>query len=283
MISDIRVLLDAHLPGYAVRSVRELGSGLDNEVYLVNDDLVVRGAKQPDPDATRREVTLLASMRLITPVPVPEVLFSDEQAGVIGYRRLPGEPLHGLHLASGGLGRFAELMGRLLGAMHAVPPADLHNVAEVDTYPLRSWLEDTASDYADVREHLTAGDRRLVEEFLARTPPAEPVVLSFCHNDLGAEHILGDPETGEITGILDWTDAAITDPAHDLALLYRDLGPRVFERVLGAYGRPVDDGFRERAAFYARCALIEDIAYGLSTGPRRYATIALANLARTFS
>ncbi len=279
----MRALLDVHLPGYAVHSVGELGSGLDNRVYLVNDELVVRAAKQPDPGATRREVTLLASLRLIAPVPVPEVLFADERTGVIGYRRLPGEPLHGLSLAKVGVSRFVGLMGRLLGALHAVPPADLSAVAEVDTYPLRSWLEDTARDYADVREHLTADGRRLVEGFLARTPPAEPVVLRLCHNDLGAEHILADRATGEITGILDWTDAAIADPARDLALLYRDFGPRVFDRVLAAYGHPVDDGFRERAVFHARCALIEDIAYGLSTGPRRYASIALSHVVRTFS
>jgi aminoglycoside phosphotransferase (APT) family kinase protein len=39
----------------------------------------------------------------------------------------------------------------------------------------------------------------------------------FCHNDLGIEHVLVDPTTLKITAIIDWTDAAVADPAYDLA------------------------------------------------------------------
>ena len=36
-------------------------------------------------------------------------------------------------------------------------------------------------------------------------------------------------------------------------------------------------------AFYARCALLEDLAYGARSGDERYRRAALANLARTFA
>ena len=76
-----------------------------------------------------------------------------------------------------------------------------------------------------------------------------------------------------LPGLNDWTDAAIADPAYDLALIYRDLGPEVFDLTLAHYdGGRFDAADRERAVFYARCSLLEDIAYGLSTpGARRYA------------
>ena len=89
--------------------------------------------------------------------------------------------------------------------------------------------------------------------------------MAFCHNDLGAEHVLVDTETNTVTGVIDWTDAAIADPAYDLALIYRDLGAEVFGRTLDHYGCRFDAVDRERAAFYARCSLLEDLAYGLST------------------
>jgi aminoglycoside phosphotransferase (APT) family kinase protein len=122
-----------------------------------------------------------------------------------------------------------------------------------------------------------------VENFLERTPPAEPRAAVFCHNDLGAEHVLVDVKTNTVTGVIDWADAAVSDPARDLALVYRDLGPEVFELTLAYYGQPFDDADRERALFYARCKLIEDIAYGLgSPGAQRYAEAGFAHLARTF-
>jgi hypothetical protein len=97
------------------------------------------------------------------------------------------------------------------------------------------------------------------------------------------EHVLVDVEANAVTGIIDWTDAAIADPARDLALIYRDLGPEACKLVLAHYEGSFGDADRERAVFYARCKLIEDLAYGLGTpGARRYAEVGLSHLARTF-
>jgi hypothetical protein len=53
---------------------------------------------------------------------------------------------------------------------------------------------------------------------------------------------------------------------------------------LAHYDGSLDDAERERAVFYARCKLIENVAYGMSTpGARRYAEAGLSNLARTFA
>jgi hypothetical protein len=53
--------------------------------------------------------------------------------------------------------------------------------------------------------------------------------------------------------------------------------------VVERYGRPWDDGDRERAVFYARCALIEDLVYGMRTGARAYVEAGMEHLERTFS
>jgi hypothetical protein len=39
---------------------------------------------------------------------------------------------------------------------------------------------------------------------------------------------------------------------------------------------------RERAVFYARCALLEDLRYAQDTGDHRYAEASLSSLDRTF-
>jgi hypothetical protein len=40
--NEIRAVLTRHLPGYEIRSLAKLGAGLDNVVYEVNGELVVR-------------------------------------------------------------------------------------------------------------------------------------------------------------------------------------------------------------------------------------------------
>jgi aminoglycoside phosphotransferase (APT) family kinase protein len=40
------------------------------------------------------------------------------------------------------------------------------------------------------------------------------------HNDLAAEHVLGDPESGMPTGVIDWSDMALGAPVVDFAGLF---------------------------------------------------------------
>jgi aminoglycoside phosphotransferase (APT) family kinase protein len=156
-------------------------------------------------------------------------------------------------------------------------------LVERDFYPLAAWRQDAERDYLKIANEVPLAARPLIEDFLARTPP-EPRAAAFCHNDLGAEHVLVDVGANLVTGVIDWTDAAITDLVRDFALIYRDLGFEVFDLTLGHYGGRLDDAGHERAVFYARCKLLEDITYGVRTpGARRYAEVGLAYLARTFA
>jgi len=102
--------------------------------------------------------------------------------------------------------------------------------------------------------------------------------LAFSHNDLGIEHVLIDPIVWTVTGIIDWGDAAIVDPAYDFGLLYRDLGPAAVDAAFRSYRTDVKDvaTLRARAVFYARCSVFEDLAYGLESGRDRYVDKSLA-------
>jgi aminoglycoside phosphotransferase (APT) family kinase protein len=285
MTDEIRTLLTRRLPGYEVRSVRVLGEGLDNAAFEVNGELTVRKSKEPDTarraESIRREAALLATVARISTLPVPEPVFADPEEGVVAYRRLPGVSLMDRPVAEPA--RLAPALGRFLGRLHQAPPEEVERLVERDTYPLGAWLRDAGRDYREVSGRLPDSARRRIEGFLDRKPPCEPLALAFCHNDLGAEHVLADAGAGEITGIIDWTDAAITDPARDLGLLYRDLGPDVCRLALAHYEEPFDESDRDRAAFYARCKLIEDLAYGFGNpGAERYAEVSLSHLERTF-
>jgi aminoglycoside phosphotransferase (APT) family kinase protein len=285
LTNEIHALLLRHLPGSEIQSIAKVGEGLDNAVYEVNGELIIRASKEADPasriESTQREANLLAVVAELSTLPVPEPIFTDTEVGLLAYVKLPGLPLIDHPVAEPA--RLAPSLGRFLGQLHQTPLREVEHLVERDTYSLLAWREDAERDYRDVVEHIPAATRPLVEDFLGRTAPAEPRGAAFCHNDLGAEHVLVDVEANALTGIIDWTDAATTDPARDLALIYRDLGPEVFELTLDYYEGDWDDAHRERAVFYACCKLLEDIAYGLRTsGARIYAETGLAHLARTF-
>ncbi|GGS40290.1 hypothetical protein GCM10010171_38400 [Actinokineospora fastidiosa] len=170
----------------------------------------------------------------------------------------------------------------LLTVLHNAPVAEFGVLAGVDDESTGVWLAEAVESYRSISSFLTAAQRRAVESFLDSEPPAMAGPLVFSHNDLGAEHLLVDTETGVLTGVIDWTDAAVTDRAQDFARLFLDLGPAVHDAVLSHYRGPYGAADFDRTVFYARCTLIEDAAYGIETDNPAYYRAAIAHFPHTF-
>lgn len=282
----VRGVVAAHIPGYQVESVMQIGEGWDSIAFEVNGELIVRFSKESDPARraahVSREASLLAAVAGISPLPVPEPRFTAEEHGCLAYFKIAGLPLLDMpqpqrmaHAAS-----IAATLGNLLTAMHAVPVDRMADLVGTQNRPLARWRGEAAEWYATVAGEVPVVHRRSMEAFLSAPPPDSSCALVFSHNDLGIEHVIIDPVAWTVTGIIDWSDAAIVDPACDFGLLYRDLGPAAVDVAIRTYRTDVNDvvTLRERAIFYARCRVFEDLAYGIQAGQDRYVDKSLAAL-----
>ena len=282
-MDEIAAILARHRPGREAPSIVKLGEGWDNVVYEVDGELIVRQSKEVDPsarsEAVRREANLLEAVAGFSTVPVPIPLFVDPDAGVLAYARLTGRLLRDHPVTDSQA--LADSLADFIGVLHAMPSRRVEPLVPRETLQVAQWRADAERNYPDIAGSIGADDRRLIEDFLDRPPPAEGAVGVFCHNNLGAENLLVDEDVDRLSGVIDWTDAAITDPALDLAPVYRDLGPEIFELTLS--GDRLGDVARSRAVFFARCALIEDIAYALAVQDTSAAERSIAALPRTFS
>jgi aminoglycoside phosphotransferase (APT) family kinase protein len=286
----VRRLLARHLPDRRATSVALLGVGEDNAAFDVDGELVVRCSTHPDPqERTRqvlREARLLTAVAARSPLPVPVPRLTAAEDGCLAHARLPGRPL--LDLSAEQRGRHAAAVGAALGgllaAIAALPAEDVADLAGVDDTPPGVWLDECRTLLPQLSPAIPARHLPAVRAFLGTDPPGPPDHLAFTHDDLGIEHVLVDPDTGRVTGVLDWTDAAITDPARDLGRVLRDLGPRALAAALAAYrgARDGGRGLRQRIDFHARCGLLEDLAFGLDTGRQAYVDKSLLGMPRLF-
>jgi aminoglycoside phosphotransferase (APT) family kinase protein len=285
-VAAIRHLVAARLPDHQVHSVVQVGEGSDHLAYEVNGELIVRCSKEPDPAARAehvdREARLLAAVAGIAPLPVPAPSLIIPEQGCLAYRKLRGVPLLDLprQQRSAHDSTIAAMLGELLTALHAAPVEQMAALVGVDDQPLVRWRSEAAQTYATVAGEVPVVYRRPVKAFLDAPPPAGGWAPVFSHNDLGIEHVLVDPGTWTVTGVIDWSDAAIVDPAVDFGLLYRDLGPAAAHAAVGSYRTGANElvTLEERARFYARCSVFEDLAYGLQTGRDAYVDKSLAAL-----
>ena len=247
--------------------VSPLGRGLDHVAVLVGGDTVLRVALEPDPAeraaATHREAELLRAVAAVAPVAVPAPSRVEPAAGWLAHPLLPGAPLievdpgvrAGLAPATG------AVLGRLMAAVAGLPAPP--GVQLDDTAP-SIWLDEARELHGRLEGAIPAAHRAAVRAFLDAPPPPAAAHGSsvLCHDDLGIEHVLVDAD-GTVTGVIDWSDAAVADPAGDLGRIHRDLGPAALDAALAGLRPAAPAAVRERAVFRARCGALEDLAYGL--------------------
>ena len=110
-------------------------------------------------------------------------------------------------------------------------------------------------------------DRGLLLRYLENDTPVSFLgPLSLTYNDLWAEHILVDTCSGEVSGIIDWSDAVIGDPAIDFACLYTWYGKSWLENVLANYTGKLDAEVISRSRYLATCVAIHCITLGPDLG-----------------
>ena len=151
----------------------ELGCGLDNAVYAAGDLVLQVG----DGGSVGREARLLETVASHVSTPIPKPRFVDEDAGVLGYELIAGQPLLGRSPPAGA----AQRLGRFLRDLYAIDPATV-----VDLIPTEDAEPDAWLDGLD-------GPPDLVRILHATRPRPSPERV-LAHADLGAEHILELPQ-----------------------------------------------------------------------------------------
>ncbi len=180
-------------------------------------------------DGDRRRLDVEVEAMALVPVPTAEILW--RQPPVLALAALPGRALG--HLGEPSIATPAAWVaaGAAIRRLHDTP---------LPRWPGRS-VDELASHLARECEWLVANgvlpadvvtrNRRLAETALRPWTPA------FIHGDLQVDHVF--VEGDEITGILDWSEAAPGDALFDLATL--TLGhPEHLGDVLAGYGTDVD-------------------------------------------
>lgn len=280
-----RAVLARDHPHLARHPLRSLGEGTDHIAFEADAKTIIRFAKDGDGAALSREARLLRFVADRSPLPTPRPLYLHREHGYIGYRKVPGTPLLAF-AADFDLRQwpgFAEAIGGFLSAINTLATAPLGADLAEEIAPLDEWHEEARQSFARVRARIPGRFAGPIAAFFATTPPRGPVAPVFAHNDLGAEHILVDRAARRVTGIIDWGDAALADPAYDLGKLYRDLGTETLDAILRHYTASDDTAaLRARAVFYGRCGLFEDLEYGLATARGEYVEKSLAALPRLF-
>lgn len=101
------------------------------------------------------------------------------------------------------------------------------------------------------------------------------------HADFGGDHILVDEHTGKITGVIDFGDIAIGDPAYDFYQQRSYYGDEFLKKMLSDYTLPVDNRFYSRVDFYEKVKPFHRIIGGINLGKGDELKLGLQKLDQT--
>jgi aminoglycoside phosphotransferase (APT) family kinase protein len=233
----------------------------------------------------RVEAALLPELAGALSVPVPEFAAVAETPRdfFVVYRKLQGEPLSAA-VCRGSVGaRLANQLGVFL--------ADLHGFSR-ERAVAAGLADDGAAEWVvrqrqfaarcagDVMPLLSAAEQPRTERifdglFSALEDLDETVVI---HADLGPAHILHSGPS--LSGVIDWSDARLGDPALDFAWLLYGTSEAFGAELLRAYGdrRRPDDTLRARALGYHRLGPWHEVLYGIEHGRREMIASGLAGV-----
>jgi aminoglycoside phosphotransferase (APT) family kinase protein len=99
------------------------------------------------------------------------------------------------------------------------------------------------------------------------------------HGDLHLRHLLIGPD-GLATGVIDWGDSCLADPALDLSLAFGAFSGAARGALLAAYGQPLDEARELRARVLALCLCAALADYGDLEGHPALRAEALAGVTR---
>ena len=248
----------AAFPEAGIRTVEAAGDGDYCAAYAVDHEWIVLAAKTEEAvRSMERAAALLpelgTTVSLEIPIPIAFRKGTQSAPALARYRRVPGVELVAdslQRLARRDQERGAADLALFLRQVHSFPVERARRAGvPVCSYPFctteRGVAEGTAEEEyrrdLDRLFHRRELDRRtrdyrrrIVEEHLSSLRESKGALCQL-HTELSEDHVLWNPSTARITGVIDFSGMVLGDSVRDLLYLYEEYGPPFVDLLLDRY------------------------------------------------
>ncbi len=265
--------------GILVQSHRVIMDGWDNQVIEVNNETIFRFTRRRETleqHIKELELLPLLNKHLTLQVPNPVYHQTETPPYYMAYRKIPGKPIT-RDLDEKNLETITQFLTELQSIDHI-------GLRKIPRYTPEAWKQEyhelyqriTREAYPSLKPSTIAKINRVFNELLDAETIFKP---TLCHRDLTTDHIL--ESEGKITGIIDWGDSCIGDPAFDLTGLVMGFGEKALKNVSRKLEYPPE--YLERAWFYSHVSPFYEYLYGKEVQDEKRIKSGLEKINKTFS
>ena len=216
--------------------------------------------------ALQIEKGFLASFKTISPLPVPDHQYSGDD--FVGYPKINGTLLDlelFQSLSKETLAGIAQKIGQFHSAIHAFPVDEAKHMGVTEGWSgyhqqaINRFRDEIAPILsASARQNALACMEQMMSEIF------EPRVI---HGDFALEdHVFFDEEKQLLSGVIDFADVTINDPAHDFQNIVEYGGDAFFQSVMEHYKIKDDPTLLRRTKLRIEARPLFEAAYSLMFG-----------------
>lgn len=213
-------------PKLNITDFRLFGSGWTSQVFLVNKKIIFKMPVNSDfAHCIEREACVLESLKGNTSIAIPELLYkgiTESGLPIIGETLISGVPL-----SSAEMGHLDNLKQDYIFSQIGVFLREIHSIQVENQFLYRfdglSNLDFGKKCLKDEIQLMFSkvelkAIKQLFDFFEYWNNPNEKLV--FSHGDLHKENLLYNPDTGKLTGVIDFGSACYADSLYDLRYFY---------------------------------------------------------------
>lgn len=248
-----------------VDSYKVVREGWTNLVIEINNRWIFRFVRNKNNRQIVVEREFLPKFVKVCPVSIPEIVFSESD--YIAYPKILGErfsPEKFALFSNFQKAKIFELLGKFLACLHSFSFS--HQYLSDAPYDGKDFWNEL---WSVVQHRLSPYTKEKAKKYFTdvlKQIEATAFESTLIHADLGTNNILVDFQQNELTGIIDFGDLCLGDPAVDFAGFYRNFGRQFTQELLNNYQRPIENNFWTRIEYQSKRKLLFVVYFALNNG-----------------
>lgn len=235
-----------------------IDTGWDNQIIILDNKIVFRFPRNEYVKwVLRKEKELLVLLWNYVTLSIPQYIYISSTYEYVGYEIVKWNLFtveEYNNLSSETQKNIQAQLGVFLSQLHSVPLVELAAIwyKRGEDSDMSWWISELQTNFANAcGQYFSADEIAQVNQYIFDLANFDYPHKTLTHGDIQGKNIILDPLKHVLSGVIDFSDARIADPALDFDLLW-EYGDDFVQGVFDSYTGNKEDGFLWRSLFYAK-------------------------------
>ncbi len=263
MQNNLDVNIRKIFPNLNWKKSKFISAGWDHDILMLDNKYVARIPKNND--ARKRimvDFYLLSYLQNKISADIPVPLFKDIKSKIAVYSVVVGSPMSEAKYKKMSISekdKFAKNIALFLSQIHNTP-IDIAQKCHIPNPSIIKQNQEIFEDIKFLNSYITSDEKKTIVNFVEKRKfVLKGYMPTLIHGDLTSDNIFIDKNTNNRLGIIDFSDAIISDPARDFASLFF-CGEKFVNSVLKYYQATAGSNIFESAEVYYQDMAIKLLA-----------------------